>query len=206
MNRLLPLLLAFAAPAAAEATLPGLFTVAVPAGDALNVRGAPGAGAEIIGRLPPGTRGLEVVAIDASGAWGQVNAGERAGWVALRYLEPEPDVWEQDLPASLACFGTEPFWSVRPAGGAAVLSEPGRPDLRLPLTALRDTSTAGIPRRALVAASAAERLTAFVAPGICSDGMSDRLYGLTAAVVHEQGGEARLLTGCCSIAPEPEPE
>jgi uncharacterized membrane protein len=205
MNRLLPLLLAVAAPAAAEATLPGLFTVAVPAGDALNVRAAPGAGADIIGRLPPGTRGVEVVAVDPRGAWGQVNAGERAGWVALRYLEPEPDVWDQDLPPSLACFGTEPFWSVRPAGGEAVLSEPDR-DVRLPLTALRDTSTAGIPRRALMAASPAERLTAFVAPGICSDGMSDRLYGLTAAVVHERGGEARLLTGCCSIAPETEPQ
>jgi uncharacterized membrane protein len=204
MSRLLVLLLVVAAPAAATA-LPGLFTVAVPAGDALNVRGAPGAGAEIIGRLSPGTRGVEVVAVDASGAWGQVNTGERAGWVALRYLRPEPDVWRQDLPASLACFGTEPFWSVRPAGGTAVLSEPGR-DVALPVTALRDTGSAGIPRRALVAANAAERLTAFVAPGICSDGMSDRLYGLTAAVVHEQGGEARLLTGCCSIAPEPEPE
>ena len=47
MNRLLFLLLVVAAPAAAT-TLPGLFTVAVPAGDALNIRATPGAGAEIL--------------------------------------------------------------------------------------------------------------------------------------------------------------
>jgi uncharacterized membrane protein len=66
---------------------------------------------------------------------------------------------------------------------------------------VRDTGVPGDARRAVLAGDGPERLTAFVAPGECSDGMSDRAFGLTAAVLHEQEADVRLLTGCCSIAP-----
>ena len=46
----------------------------------------------------------------------------------------------------------------------------------------------------------AEGLTASVVPQICSDGMSDRLYGLRASVILT-GDQPRLLQGCCTVQP-----
>jgi uncharacterized membrane protein len=196
-------LLLLASPAwGAEPALPGLFEVSgVAPGDVLNVRAAPDAAAEIIGGLVAGATGIEVVGLDPSGRWGRVNTGERGGWAAMRYLAPGPDVWrEGGLPASLRCFGTEPFWSLAPEGGAAVFATPEAPERRLALAAVLDASVPADPRRALIAEGEGMRLVATIAPGACSDGMSDRAFGLTAAVVVEAEAPA-LLTGCCSVAP-----
>jgi uncharacterized membrane protein len=51
------------------------------------------------------------------------------------------------------------------------------------------------PRRAVVA----DGLTAVIAPAACSDGMSDRAYGLEATVILGGGAQARMLTGCCAL-------
>ena len=197
-------LVVLAAPTGAtqEYILPTLFDVAgVGAGDVLNVRAAPGTGAEIIGGLAADARGVEVVGLDASGRWGQVNVGERAGWVAMRFLAHRTDVWVSGaLPAGLACFGTEPFWSLRPDGGTVVFAAPGVPETATPLVATLDTGIFRDPRRALVAEGADGRMTVTIAPAACSDGMSDRAFGLSAMVVREGGDGSVLLTGCCSIS------
>lgn len=44
-------------------------------------------------------------------------------------------------------------------------------------------------------------MTAVMVPMACSDGMSDRSYGLDVTVILEGRGEPQMLTGCCSIAP-----
>ena len=46
----------------------------------------------------------------------------------------------------------------------------------------------------------AQDMTLFANPQICSDGMSDRLFGLSATLVIH-GDQPRMLSGCCSIAP-----
>ena len=198
-------LLLFAVPAAAadDRPLPGLYDVtAVAVGDVLNVREAPGVDAPVIGTLAADARGVELVARDASGLWGQVNTRERAGWVALRYLAAEPSPWEAGrLPAQLACYGTEPFWSLLPTAGQVVYRTPDGGDAVLELAAVLDTGIAGDPRRGLIATADRLRLTATIAPGTCNDGMSDRAYGLDVMVLVESGTAPRLLTGCCSIAP-----
>ena len=142
-----------------------------------------------------------MVALDATGRWGQVNTGERAGWVAMRYLDAEEGVWQAgSLPAGLACFGTEPFWSLRPGGGQAVFATPDGGEQTFALSAALDTGIDGDPRRALAASGAGGRLTATIAPASCSDGMSDRAYGLEIMLILEEPGDPRLFTGCCSIA------
>lgn len=199
-----PIALAFllAHGAAAAPILPSLFDVTgVSTDDVLNVRAAPDADAPVIGSLAPGATGIEVVALDPTGRWGEVNVGETAGWAALRYLAERPDVWKPGaLPASLACSGTEPFWTLRVRDGHAGFE---MPDARRPLSEL-DALGTGIPgdvRRVLVASDAAARLTATITPQSCGDGMSDRAFALSAMLVVEVGDDRRLLTGCCSIAP-----
>jgi uncharacterized membrane protein len=183
--------------------LPTLFDVSsVGPGDALNVRAAPGTGAEIVGTLQSDARGVEVVELDASGQWGQINTGERAGWVAMRFLAPQPDVWQGDvLPAGLGCFGTEPFWSVEIASDRVVLSAPDATDRSMAVVAMLGPGAAQDPRRAVVAEDAEGRLTLTMTPAACSDGMSDRAFGLAGMVLREGSGGRDLLAGCCSVAP-----
>ena len=202
---LLSLVLFWAGSAAAtqEYVLPTLFHVTgVEAGDVLNIRAAPSAGAEIIGSLAPDARDIEVVAHDRTGRWGQVNTAERSGWAAMRYLAYQTGVWEDGrLPAALRCFGTEPFWSLRPEAPSVTFSTPEAPDRRLALETVLSSGIFRDPHTAFVARDGRRRLTAAVTPKACRDGMSDRAYGLEASVVLEDGAGSELLIGCCSIAP-----
>jgi uncharacterized membrane protein len=197
------LLAASPAWATQEYILPTLFDVTdVAADDVLNVRAGPGTGHPVIGMLAPDAERIEVVAHDRTGHWGQVNLGERAGWVSMRYLAYRVDVWEPgELPAALQCFGTEPFWSLRPEDGALVLEAPGEAAVEAPIGAVLDTGVFRDPRRAVVAATDALRMTATMEATACSDQMSDRAYGLSVMVVREEDGEAGLLTGCCRLQP-----
>lgn len=186
--------------AALAGPLPSRFDVTGGAGgDALNVRAEPTTAAPVVATLAADARGVEVVARDASGRWGQVNAGEGSGWVALRYLREEPDVWQVGtVPAGLRCFGTEPFWSLLPDGATARIERPeGSASFALDTL---DLGVAADPRRALLLRSEAATATATITPEACSDGMSDRLFGLGVLVVLEEAGTPRLLSGCCSIA------
>ncbi|MGM0583926.1 MAG: COG3650 family protein [Pseudomonadota bacterium] len=199
------LALLWAGPASAtqEYILPTLFDVTdVAADDVLNIRARPSARSEIIGALAANARDIEVVGHDGSGRWAQVNTNERRGWVALRHLAYRTDVWEPgELPETLRCMGTEPFWSLAFRRNAAILSAPARPDSTMTLEAVLDTGVFRSPRRAIVAGDAERSLTAVITPAICSDGMSDRVYGLDATLVIEDAEGPRMLTGCCSIAP-----
>lgn len=191
------LTLALAGPAAAtqEYILPTLFDVAgVAADDVLNIRAEPSADAPIIGTLAPDAIRIEVV--EERRGWARVNTAERSGWVSSRYLNYRTDVWEDGaLPSSFRCFGTEPFWSLSVDQGKAALSRPGETDAVRDATAL-STGIFRDPTRAVTAGD----MTLTAVPQICSDGMSDRLYGLHALLVLK-GGEPRLLSGCCSIQP-----
>lgn len=188
-------------PAAAtpEYLLPTLFDVVdVTPGDSLNIRAAPDARSEILGQIAPDAAGVEVVGLDPSGRWGQVNADEIGGWVAMRHLAYRSDVWEAGrTPPGLGCRGTEPFWSLRPEAGRLVFATPGAE--RILEAEVLDTGVFRDPRRMLIGRDDAERVTAAITPEQCSDGMSDRIYGLKAMLAVEETAGTRLLIGCCSI-------
>ena len=201
----LGLFLAVASPAIAtpEYILPTLFDVTgVAANDVLNIRAAPSASAEIIGTLSHDARDIEVVGYDETGRWARINTGERSGWAALRYLAYQVDVWEPGaLPPTLLCRGNEPFWSFRPRGDAMVFSTPDAPESMMRIEQVLATGMFRDPRRSVSAQGENLRMTAFMVPVACSDGMSDRSYGLDVTVILEGRGEPQMLTGCCSIAP-----
>ena len=195
----LVLTLALAGPALAtqEYILPSLFDVSgVAANDVLNIRAEPDAGAAIIGALAPDARAIEVV--EERRGWARVNAAEGSGWVSARYLSYRTDVWQEgELPAAFRCLGTEPFWDAKVEGGDLVLRSPeDRAGDRRAVQAVLDTGVFRDPARVLVARD----MTLFSHPQICSDGMSDRLFGLSATLVIH-GDSPRMLSGCCTIQP-----
>lgn len=195
----LVLTLALAGPALAtqEYILPSLFDVSgVAANGVLNIRAEPDAGAAIIGALAPDARAIEVV--EERRGWARVNAAEGSGWVSARYLSYRTDVWQEgELPAAFRCLGTEPFWDAKVEGGDLVLRSPeDRAGDRRAVQAVLDTGVFRDPARVLVARD----MTLFSHPQICSDGMSDRLFGLSATLVIH-GDSPRMLSGCCTIQP-----
>lgn len=196
MNRLL-LLLLLAGPVQAE-TYPGLYSVTgVATDDVLNIRAEPDAGAPIIGMLTPDSNGVEVVAeIDG---WAVVNIGERAGYASLRFLERSagPD-WNQ-LAEPVICAGTEPFWMIEvdPANSAVRFSGPEEPQGHL--TGIHRI-WAGLPW-APAAAISTPKGTLILTPAECSDGMSERRYGIAVDVFLDQEGNPRM-SGCCTLTLE----
>lgn len=194
----LVLSLALAGPALAtqEYILPTLFDVTgVAMNDVLNIRADPNPTAPIIGTLAPDATRIEVV--EERRGWARVNTGEGSGWVNSRFLAYRTDVWTDGaLPQGWQCFGTEPFWAVIPQGGDVVLGGPDMPEDTRPVRAVLSTGIFRDPTRAVVA----DGVTVVSTPQRCSDGMSDRLFGLRAEVVIH-GAAPRLLSGCCTIQP-----
>lgn len=180
-----------------EYILPTLFDVSgVGAGDRLNIRAEPDARARIVGTLAPDATGIEVV--EEARGWGRVNVGEATGWVSMRYLSYRTDVWQPGaVPDGFRCLGTEPFWTVEVdrAGGQVRFSQPDGAESRA-LAAILDSGVFRDPSRAVLA----EDLTLVATPALCSDGMSDRLFGLRATLILRDG-QPRMLSGCCLIQP-----
>ncbi|MGR3712909.1 MAG: SH3 domain-containing protein [Shimia sp.] len=162
--------------------------------DALNIRAEATASASIIGTLSHDAQNVEVVAVD--GTWGQVNAGETAGWVALRYLSRHEDNPDYTLAQALTCHGTEPFWSAEMIQGQRVRFSTPSGDYETPGAGLMITASG---RPGLWALPYGESV-AMVRREICSDDMSDQQFGLSVAIFKRHGGETSVLSGCCSIA------
>ena len=175
----------------------------VASNDVLNIRAEPTARAPIIGALAPNARGIEVTALNANRTWGRINTGEGSGWVSMRYMAARGvHIDNYNLPVGMRCFGTEPYWSLRHENGTIIYApfdSPDTPAQQWELVIAQDTGIADDFRRMIRAQGSAGMLTAFVYPGQCSDGMSDRLYGLSLALM--PGNSAPLLSGCCSLAP-----
>ena len=182
-----------AAPAQAEDMLPGLADVSgVATDDVLNIRARPSARAAIIGSFPADAAGIEVV--EASDGWLRVALPEASGWISARYARLRPGLWQPDaVPPGLACHGTEPFWGLTLDGDTARFTTPETATRHEGLRILSPEGHAPAPHRAL----AAEGLVAMIAPApaLCSDGMSDALFGLEVGVVVG----THHLRGCCSI-------
>lgn len=195
----LALALGLSAAAAGAEVLPALFGVTgVAADDVLNIRRNPDAASPVIGTLPPDATGIEVVGLSPDGAWGRVNAGEAAGYVALRFLHRIPAADWTALTTPLRCLGTEPFWGlgIDPAQGTASLSSP---DQRTALMQVMQSwpGSAARPVAALVAEGMSVQAMIVIRQDACSDGMSDQSFGLRADLFLKEG---QAYSGCCSIA------
>ncbi len=169
----------------------------VAADDVLNIRERPDAASPIVGQLSPGAV-VEVIRPNDRQTWGLVNAGERPGWVSLRYLQRRPGQWDGAFPEVAACFGTEPFWSLMREGDALTFSTPDSTDT------LTITARSGSENRRdsfhMIAEGADSPAVAFLRTEACSDGMSDREFGISVQLLLGLGAGARQLSGCCTRA------
>ena len=214
MIRLLALLAVLLPVGALADPYPALHDVTgVAANDVLNIRTQPSARSQIIGGFGPFETGVEVIARSDDGKWGRVNTGERAGWTAMRFLARQPGQTDADwayapdrlAPRGLECFGTEPFWSLAIQPGGTLdysaldhgdgIAEPGG------FEAIASSAATG--KRAFSGWLDVETVsfTGIVGIEICSDGMSDRLYGFEIDLLVSGSEGTQLTTGCCRLVP-----
>lgn len=181
--------------ASAAEDLPALFSVTgVAADDVLNIRTKPDPSSTIIGSLAPDASGIEV--IDQKDGWASINSGEQTGYVAARFLVAEGGAPWYRLESPILCAGTEPFWSFMIDGGSgassfatADMAEPSQ----LPLVDLWP----GDAWQPSAAASFGNGIAVLRAEN-CSDGMTERHYGIAIDVFLSSGGGHRI-SGCCSL-------
>ncbi|NSX55713.1 SH3 domain-containing protein [Parasulfitobacter algicola] len=176
--------------------LPALFKVqGVASDDQLNVRAAPDASSDILGRYDATAKDIEVVGFSPEGKWAQVNMAGQTGWVSLAYLQNQPIALDQNnLPAGLQCFGTEPFWTLTPSDGTLVLTH--QINEKKAIFQINSTSPAQYLQNFygmnINVSNDSGKSIIRILPGRCSDGMSESLYGL-----HIIGDDIGI--GCCSI-------
>ena len=188
--------------------------VDVASNDVLNVRAQPTASAPIIGALAHNARGVEIIERVADGAWGRVNINGQSGFVSMRYVDDRDwyDSWA-GLGQPLYCHGTEPFWSAVVADfntGLALQFDSmnygtfkmdfgavggawGYPDWGQPWMNVYTFENAMTQSEGAVVMRAE----------LCSDGMSDQVYGIRAhfEISRMQSNGQMYLTydGCCSL-------
>jgi len=181
---------------AAEVGWPALYDVTgVAADDALNIRSAPNAGSAAVGALAPDATDIEAVSTSPDGKWVQISTPNGTGWAALAYLVRQPGQTDDALPEFTECFGTEPFWSLeRGPDGTLQFSTPEERRAPLPVD-WSATPASHRHRMAFVAGT----MVGTVAREMCSDGMSDRLFGLEVTLTDID--RRQVWWGCCTIAP-----
>ncbi len=181
---------------AALETWPALYNVqGVATNDALNVRRLPDVTSEIIGTLAYDAKNIEVVDVDDEREWGRVNIGDGSGWVSLRFMERDPR-WAGSFPPITACYGTEPFWNLTRTTAQTDL-EYFNDVIESVSETLDFTSQNRVDRFGMIIGNS----SAFIMEGSCTDGMSDRYYGLSIEVMTEISGAPAMLSGCCTIQP-----
>ena len=200
--------------ATAQERWPDLFSVTgVEQSDVLNVREAPDPGSPPVGSLAPDATDIELVRQSADGHWALVNIGERHGWVSLAFLERQANGPQPAGPGIRQCFGTEPFWSL-------IFDRP-QVTFATPEFAPRDGLMSGFHVSRSHPGRFAETGSFFPGPWgprdihlsirleTCSDGMSDREYGiavdmlLTRPDLRGDHSGTGLYSGCCTLTAPP---
>ena len=174
-------------------TLPTLYDVqGVPSGEFLNVREGPSVNTDIAEVISNNDR-IEV--LRTQDGWGFIGLGETSGWVSMNFLTAVPQPGSE-IPLPVYCSGTEPFWSLSIEVGGVNYSTPEL--LERPMT-VQSSALAKNGFSFQLTEAAPYTHTLITKSSYCSDGMSDREFGMS-ALMHMQTDEGNYVhQGCCTF-------
>ncbi len=177
--------------------------VGVRADDVLNLRAGPGTSHSVVAVLAPDAAPVVVVSRSDDGRWGLVriqgDGAYTAGWASLRYLERLLGQDSSRLPPALSCSGTEPFWSLELGPRDARYSDLLNDGVRLERAWDRLALNMRPRQYGLALNGEGAQIRAVITRGLCSDGMSDRVYGFSASVIRDGALGQGIVTGCCAL-------
>ncbi len=162
-------------------------------GDVLNMRLNPDPRAPIVQTIPHNGTGLALTGRAAGGDWVEVTYQRRRGWVNGRFLGYGA-FGSTQVPATLDCTGTEPFWSIALKPGSA------RADLMFTERRMSFRLTSAKPALGrsdlwqIKGSAKSGELSLIVRQETCSDGMSDNRYPYS-TIAFISGVD--MIAGCC---------
>src|SRR5690606_1370999 len=146
----------------------------------------PSTTSDVVGKISPKANNVEVVAQTEDGKWSKVNSGESSGWVSSKFLTLQSGTWKLGaLPKGMICSGTEPFWSVDAPDGKLSFRPMDGKTLELEQAQILDRNFEGDRNRVIIANAGDQTVTAVIQQNQCSDGMSDRSFGLSSTFVFQ---------------------
>ncbi len=180
--------------------LPAFYSVTrVSADDVLNVREEPSASSPIIFSFEPNSRNIEVVSLSDGGKWGLVSIPEAHGWISMHYLDRQLGQSNTNLPRPMVCFGSEPSWFLKLGDQHSEFSQIYGNTMLLE-NKWEDTAVGmGSYIYGVLLQGEETQIHASIERSVCSDGMSDSLYGLTINAFHSDISGTQLYRGCCSL-------
>ncbi len=186
--------------AALAESFPALYNVVdVASDDTLNIRSKPSSKGQVIGVLAHDADYVQIEALDASGRWAQVSAGEAGmGWVFARYLQIVPGATFPEWPY-LQCSGSEAAWSLRYAEGEGVIYRagyegPGRHLASGPIATASENTRA----TAIMASDGTLHVSALIETEQCWSTMIETFTGIE-ATVFVTGEAQKMMHGCCRL-------
>jgi uncharacterized membrane protein len=182
---------------------PALYDVAgIAADDVLQMRSAPDAGADSVGSLAANATGVEVVGLSEDGMWVELSRDEAAGWVAVKFLVPQDGGAWFDLNTPIYCLGTEPFWRIDIDPLAKMGTYNALDGVDQPLVIGAMWSNQGAWATTAAVRFDDQNAMAVMHGEACSDGMSERAYGISIDLVVTEAEAGNIAwSGCCSITP-----
>ena len=181
---------------------PRLFNVSgVAANDRLNVRRRPDASSSIIGALQHDATSIEVIRSSEDGRWARVNLNEEAGWVNLQFLTENGPAVAAERPEPVLCYGTEPFWAFSDRTPEQFKFQFPEADPLFFRPAAMGPSQNHSGRYFVTGANDEMTFGGILRAEICSDGMSDREFGISIDLVFSGQAGSTFVSGCCSVAP-----
>ncbi len=199
MKWIVTVLFALLSPAAFADSFPALYDVSgVASNDVLNIRARPSGSGDLTGSLAHDAQGVEIVRLSDSGTWGLVNAGESAGWVSMRYMARRPGQDPSSYPLPAQCFGTEPFWDLSLTATSLVFNTMDGQAVNLVLAFPSRTNTYS-GSYAFLGYADPGTSTGIIRRAACSDGMSDREFGLSVDFLYQHPSGLLHYSGCCSL-------
>ncbi|MFO7804140.1 MAG: SH3 domain-containing protein [Paracoccaceae bacterium] len=192
------LFLALSATVASAQSFPWVYNVTgVAEDDRLNIRAAPDGDSAILGDYYAYAVNIEVLETTPDGRWGKVGADGRNGWVAMRFLDRQPDDFPHEFPRPMVCSGTEPFWTLGGYLRGNSYSEPERTSENLTMIQQGRAGMEGA--YAIFEEGPTLNHHLIVKRGACNDGMSDRDFGWQAMLFTEAPDGNSVKSGCCSM-------
>ena len=177
--------------------LPAIFSVSnVPAGDVFNIRSEPHSNAQIIHMV---ANGIPITVLGmASGNWAKVKIQDTIGFAHMNFMtRGGGTTTPTGLQLGIECLGTEPFWHMSIATDSSVTyTTNGQTTAPVALqSATPSTSQTGYPYGFM-----ATPFSGQIDMQICSDGMSDDTYPMSATInAFNEFGAPMVALGCCRL-------